>query len=271
VPTVSIDDTTLHYERSGRGPALLFVHGMCGNADVWADQAGRLADRWTCVRYDRRGYTRSGRGTAPLSVARHADDTAALIAALDLAPCLLVGSSSGAVIALDVARRHGDLLRGVVLTEPPLFSLDPDAGKELMGELVPRVDQAMASGGPAAAVDAFFTLVCPGLWSGLDEDRKAPYRANGQIGFDDLRAPSLDITPADLASVTVPALVIAGDASHAAFRSIVHRLAVALADARFIELADCGHVTYAEQPEAFAEAVRAFAVELDRRAASTSA
>ena len=269
--TVDIDDTVLYYERSGHGPAFLFVHGMCGDADVWAAQADRFSHRFSCVRYDRRGYTRSDRGDAPLSVARHADDAAALIRTLDLAPCLLVGSSSGAVIALDVAGRHGDLLRGVVVSEPPLFSLDPDAGRVLMGQLGPRVEEAVASGGPPAAVDAFCSLVCPGLWAMLDEERKDRYRANADIGFADLRAPSLDLIATDLAAVTVPALVIAGDSSHPALRSIAHRLAAALADARFIELADCGHVTYAEQPDAFAHAVAVFAAELDRRATVPSA
>ena len=269
--SVDIDDTTLHYERSGHGPAMLFVHGMCGDADVWADQADRFSHRSTCVRYDRRGHTRSNRGDAPLGVARHADDAAALIQTLELDPCLLVGSSSGAVIALDVARRHGDLLRGVVLSEPPLFSLDRDAGHVFMGELGPRVEEAMATDGPSAAVDAFFSLVCPGLWAMLDEDRKDRYRANADIGFADLRAPSLDVAAADVAAVTLPAVVITGDTSHPAFRSIAHRLATTLADARFIELTDCGHVTYAEQPDAFAQAVRVFTADLDRRAPIPSA
>ena len=139
-----------------------------------------------------------------------------------------------------------------------------------MGELGPRVDRAMATGGPAAAVDAFFSLLCPGLWSTLDEDRKDRYRANGEIGFADLGAPSLDVTPTDLATVATPALVIAGDSSYPAFQSIARGLAGALADARFVELADCGHVTYAEQPHAFAQAVRVFAAELERRAPITS-
>ena len=268
--TVDIDDTTLHYERSGQGPTLLFVHGMCGDGDVWADQASRFSDRYTCVRYDRRGYSRSSVGDAPLSVARHADDAAALITALDLAPCLLVGSSSGAVIALDVARRHGELLRGVVLSEPPLFSLDPDAGHALMGELGPRVEQAIATGGPRAAVDAFFVFVCPALWSMIVEDHKDRFRANADIGFADLRSPTLEVTAVDLSTVTVPALVIAGDTSHPAFRSIDDRLAAALPDARFIQLEGSGHVTYAEQPEAFAHAVAMFATELDRRTSGAS-
>ena len=53
-------------------------------------------------------------------------------------------------------------------------------------------------------------------------------------------------------------------------RAVAHRVAAALPDARLIELADCGHVTYAEQPEAFAHAVSTFAAELDRRPATAS-
>jgi 3-oxoadipate enol-lactonase len=92
---------------------------------------------------------------------------------------------------------------------------------------------------------AELSLVCPGLWRMLDEDRNKRYRANADTGFADLRTPSLDVIAADLVAVDVPALVIAGDTSHPALRSVAHRLAAALADARFIELADCGHVTYA--------------------------
>lgn len=265
MPTIEISDTTLYYERTGQGPAMLFVHGMCGDAEVWANQAQRFADRYTCVRYDRRGHTRSARGDATITDALHADDAAALIEALELAPCLLVGSSGGGAIAVEVALRHGHLLRGAVFSEPPLFSLDPEAGQVAMRELIPRLEQATATGGPSAGVDAFFSLMCPGLWSTIDEARKDRYRANADIGFADLQSPSLDVAPADLSAVAIPALVIAGDISHESLRSVAKRLATALPDARFVELEDCGHVTYAEQPEDFANAVSVFAAELDGR------
>lgn len=266
MPTIDINGTTIYYERTGGGPAVLFVHGMCGDADVWADQARRLCDSYSCVRYDRRGHSRSHRGNAVVTDALHADDVAALIEALGLAPCLLVASSAGAAIAVDVALRYGDLLRGAVLSEPPLLCLDRDAGKVVMDELIPRLDAATAAGGPRAAVDAFFSLLCPGLWSIIDESRKDRYRDNAEIGFTDLRSPSLDVTADELAAVTIPVLVLAGDISHPSLRSVARRLAGALPDARLVELADCGHVTYAEQPDAFAGTVSVFAGELDRRA-----
>ena len=263
MPTVEINDISIHYERSGRRPAILFVHGMCGDADVFAGQAERLSNRYCCVRYDRRGHTRSTRGDATQSDALHADDAAALIGALDLAPCLLIGSSGGAAIGIDVALRYGGLLRGAVFSEPPLFSLGPDAARALTAELVPSVERSLADGGPRAAVDTFFSFVCPGLWSSIDEGRKDRYRDNAQIGLADLRSPSTEATVAELAGVGVPALVIAGERSHPSLRAIAGKLAAALPDARLVELAGSGHVTYAERPDAFAGAVAAFAAELD--------
>ena len=265
MPTIEINDTTLYYERAGTGPAILFVHGMCGDADVWAEQARRLDDHYTCVRYDRRGHSRSARGTLTISDSLHADDAAALIETLGLAPCLIIGSSAGAAIAVEVALRHANLLRGAVFSEPPLFCLDRDSGQEFISELLPRLEAATADGDARGAVDAFFSLVCPGLWAVLDEDRKNRYRENADIGFTDVESPSLEVTAADVARVMMPVLVLAGDRSHPSLRSVAHRLSAALPDARFVELADCGPVTYAEHPDAVAGAVSVFATELDSR------
>jgi pimeloyl-ACP methyl ester carboxylesterase len=259
MPSIGIRDTTLYYESTGHGPPLLFVHGMCGDAEVWRGQVERLADRFRCVTYDRRGHTRSARGDEPDSVRTHAEDAAALITALDLRP-VVVGSSGGARIAVELSRRRPDLLAGAVYSEPPIVSLDPGAGDGLVAELGAVVGPAAARG-PAAAVDAFFTLLCPGLWSVLDEATKDRYRANGPMLLSELDGPRYHLGVADLSSVAVPALVIAGTASHPALRSIARVLASGLPDARFVRLDGAGHVTYAERPDDFARAVAAFAAE----------
>ena len=156
-----------------------------------------------------------------------------------------------------------------MVSEPPLFSLDAVAGQAFIGELQPRLERARHSGGPSAAVDAFFSFACPGLWSIVDDAAKDRYRANADIGFTDLRSPSLDISASELSALATPTLVVAGDSSHPALRSVARRLAAAVPDARLVEIANCGHVTYAEQPEAFAHAVATFAAELERRTAPT--
>src|SRR5206468_7700975 len=116
---IQANGTTLYVEQAGAGPSLVFVHGMCGDARVWADQVERLSDRLRCMTYDRRGHTRSPRTEVAERVELHADDLAALIAALDLAPTVVVGSSSGARITLDLIRRYPHLVRGAVMSEPP--------------------------------------------------------------------------------------------------------------------------------------------------------
>jgi 3-oxoadipate enol-lactonase len=259
--TIEIRDTTLYYESTGDGTPLLFIHGMCGDADVWRSQVDRLADRFTCITYDRRGHTRSAMGEEAESVPTHAEDAATLVTALGVRP-IVVSSSGGARIAVELSRRHPDLLAGAVLSEPPIFSLDQSAGDALVAELGAVVGPAAANHGPSAAVDAFFALICPGLWSVLDETVKDRYRANAHMMLAEFGGPRYALSVDDLSAVAVPALVIAGTTSHPALRSIARVLARGLPDARFVQLDGSGHVTYAERPDEFAHAVAAFATEL---------
>jgi 3-oxoadipate enol-lactonase len=265
MPTVSLNGADLYYEERGSGPPALFVHGMCGFANVWDGQVERLADRLRCVTYDRRGHGRSSLGQVERrTVGLHGDDAAALIRALDLAPCLLVGSSGGARVALDVALRYRELVRGVVLSEPPLFSLDPDGAAQVQADLRPRLQQAVAAGGPRAAVDAFFEYMCPGLWRAIDERQRDLYRANAGELMPDLQMPPYEVRREDLAGVRVPCLIVKGDRSHPVLMRIADRLANDIPGAELVQVRGSGHVTYAEQPAAFTDAVRAFTARLDR-------
>jgi pimeloyl-ACP methyl ester carboxylesterase len=258
---VQANGTTLYAEQQGWGPSMVFVHGMCGDARVWADQVSRLSDRFRCTSYDRRGHTRSPRTDVSDTVELHGDDLAALITELDLAPTIVVGSSGGARVTLDLIRRYPQLVRGAVLSEPPVGALAADLFAAMIGEVAPAVQRAAESDGPRAAVDAFFSALCPGLWSNIDESRKDAYRDNAPMLFADLGMPSYQISETDIRRIEVPTLVLAGTTSHPALRSAAHTLAGWLPNARYLEL-ECGHVTYAEQPEQFARAVNAFASEL---------
>ena len=107
---IEANGVRLHYEVMGDGPPLVFVHGMCGRAEVWAGQVERLSGEFMCVSYDRRGHGSSSDGDAPHSVPLHGDDFAALARALGLPPVVYVGSSGGARIGLDVVLRYPELL-----------------------------------------------------------------------------------------------------------------------------------------------------------------
>lgn len=75
----------------------------------------------------------------------------------------------------------------------------------------------------------------------------------------DLRQPPFTVTREDLAAVHLPILAIAGSDSDAFLKATPRVIAAAVPSARLLELSPCGHVTYAEQPDAFADAVRTFA------------
>ena len=261
MPMISINGTQLYYEEAGEGQPMLFIHGMCGDASVWADQVRRLSPHAHCVAYDRRGHSRSPLGpVAQRTVDLHADDAAQLIMELGLAPCILIGSSGGARIGLDVVRRYPRLLAGAVLSEPPVFTLAPDGGAAFIAQIKPAVEEAIARGGPPAAVDAFFEIVCPGLWRQLSDDRRnIPYRANAAEMLGDLTMPPYQVSPTDLTHIRVPCLIVRGSESMPVFRAVADVLAENIPGARLVELEGSGHVTYAEKPEAFAAEVLSFA------------
>lgn len=259
MPDIEANGVRLHYEITGAGPPLIFVHGMCGRGDVWAGQVERLSDEFTCVVYDRRGHGSSTDGDLAHSVSLHGDDFAALVGALGLPPAIYVGSSGGARIGVDVVLRHPETLAGAVLSEPPIFSLSPDRAKEFMGRVVPAVQPRLDAGDLPGAVDAFFEIVCPGLWRELDDAAKEPYRQSGPMLVADLTQPPFAVGPDDLADVRLPVLAIAALESDPFLQGTPRVIANSVPSAELVEFSDCGHVTYAEQPDAFAEAVRGFA------------
>ena len=256
---IDANGVRLHYEIVGAGPPLVFVHGMCGRGEVWAGQVERLSDEFTCVTYDRRGHGTSSDADVPHSVPLHGDDFAGLVRGLDLAPVVCVGSSGGARIGVDVVLRHADLLAGAALSEPPVFSLDPERAGQFMSRVVPAVQPHLDAGDLPGAVDAFFDIVCPGLWRQLDDAGRQPYLDSGPVLVADLGQPPFAVTPDDLAHVELPVLAIAGLDSDPFLQGTPRVIASSVPGAELVELTECGHVTYAEQPDAFADAVRRFA------------
>lgn len=263
MPAISVNGTTLYYDEAGSGPAMLFIHGMAGSAAVWADQMNRLSSTFHCIAYDRRGHTRSPRGSLTQeTVELHADDAAALITELQLAPVVLVGSSGGARISLDILRRYPQLVRGAALSEPPAFALAPSIGEEFMSLVKPVVEKALGSDQPETAVDAFFQIIDPMFWSQAPDERKAAYRANLPAMLADLQQPLYQVTIAELGRIDRPCLMMYGSRTAHWFVEIAKITAHAIPDCRLVEISGAGHATYAARPLEFADAVRDFVASL---------
>lgn len=132
----------------GEGRPVLVVHDI-GRPPEASGLTGRV------IAYQRRGYGDSG---APepyeaTTVHEQAEDAAAVLRQVAGEPALLVGHGFGALIALDVALRHGELASGLRLVDPPLFAFVPEAAEVLSTERA-RLADALRAGGPRAAVDA---------------------------------------------------------------------------------------------------------------------
>ena len=114
----SQDGTTIAFDRSGSGPALILVGGAMSDRGSAAGVATRLAPSFTVYSYDRRGRGDSG-DTPPYSVEREIEDLAALIAEAGGSACVM-GKSSGGILALEAAT-HGLAITRLAVYEPPLI------------------------------------------------------------------------------------------------------------------------------------------------------
>ncbi|MEU9113959.1 alpha/beta hydrolase [Streptomyces sp. NPDC048483] len=178
--TLDVPGARIHYEVRGRGPLLVLVHAGAGDAGVFDWIADPLAAHFTVVAPDRRGHSRSPLdppGTTP-RVDEHSDDIHRLLGELTDEPALVYGSSSGAVVALDLLARHPDRIHTVIAHEPPLIGLLPNAADHR--QLFAGVQVTLRQQGTEAAMRQFLAGV--GLEDGTQKlpplaELPAPLRA----------------------------------------------------------------------------------------------
>lgn len=122
MPHAPAGDIQLFYQQVGTptGPDVALIHGITGNMAVWmlSGLMHKLAPQYRVTAYDLRGHGHSDTPPAGYTSADMSDDFAALHAALDLRPVLLVGHSYGGTVALHIAHRYPELVRGVILSDP---------------------------------------------------------------------------------------------------------------------------------------------------------
>jgi acetyltransferase/esterase len=122
----------LYYEVRGEGPLLVMVPGKGGTANSDAPVVGELSARYQVVTYHRRGHSRSrlvGAQDYRHRLATDADDVRRLVEHLGDEPATVFGSSSGAIVALELLIRRPDVVGTVVAHEPPAVRLLPDGGQ----------------------------------------------------------------------------------------------------------------------------------------------
>ncbi|MEV0713892.1 alpha/beta fold hydrolase [Asanoa sp. NPDC050611] len=162
----SADGTTIAFERTGSGPALVCVDaaGAYRERGPMRPVAAALADDFTVFTYDRRGRGESG-DTAPYTVEREVDDLAAVIAAAG-GRAHVYAFSSGGLVALHAAAAGVPIDR-MALLEPPLG--EPVAGESTLTREMRaltgagRHEEAAAHFLAAIGVPAEYATPDPGL------------------------------------------------------------------------------------------------------------
>src|SRR5215470_8750659 len=143
-----VDGAQLYYEVRGQGPALLMIGGAGGDAGFYSSVAELLSDAFTVINYDRRGNSRStGRREARMRMSEQSGDAAALIRGLAGGRALVFGNSAGAMVALDLAARHPEVVRGLIAHEPPAVRVLPsdDPWSGFFGRIGARYREAGAA------------------------------------------------------------------------------------------------------------------------------
>jgi pimeloyl-ACP methyl ester carboxylesterase len=235
----SKDGTSIAYERSGTGPALILIDGALCSREFGPSGklAPLLAEHYTVYTYDRRGRGESG-DTLPYSPAREVDDLAALIDVAGGSACL-VGLSSGGALALEAAASRLGVHK-VVAYEPPYVDDDGQRGgaahKAQLDRLVAAGERGGAVkyfmkdmvGAPAAIV--VMMRLMPWIWRKLRAvAHTLPYDAAVMTEF--------KIPRARFASIGVPVLVMNGAKTDARLKAAARAIAGTVPGAHHHELA----------------------------------
>jgi 3-oxoadipate enol-lactonase len=105
-----------HVHPDPSAPTVLLLHGWTASSDLQFLGAYRqLAEVCSFAGLDHRGHGRGVRSLTPFTLEDVADDAAAVVRELGLGPVIVIGYSMGGPIAMHVARRHGDLVSGLIV------------------------------------------------------------------------------------------------------------------------------------------------------------
>lgn len=254
---LTVNGVTIHarIEGDARAMPLVMVHPLGTDLRLWNRLARYLADRLRLVRFDQRGHGLSGLATPPYSLDELAGDAAGLMDQLDIGPAVICGVSLGGLVALRLADRRPDLVRGLVL-----IGTANRIGTSTVWQA--RIDAIRALGLPAVVDDVLSEWFPPELRAARPEEI-AGWRAmltrtpaDGYVGA----AAALD--DANVAgparALRVPTLCLAGERDGAISAEAATALARKIPRARLQFLAGAGHLACVDQPAAVAASILGF-------------
>jgi 3-oxoadipate enol-lactonase len=250
------DGARFYYQLEGRedAPVLVLSNSLGTNLDMWAPQMPALLQHFRVLRHDARGHGRSDVTPGPYTIAQLGEDVLALMDHLKIDRAHFCGLSMGGMIGMWLGAHHAARIDRLVLCNTAAKIGTPDTWN-------PRIAKVDAEGMASVVdtvLDRWFT---PGFRQRAPEQvgvvrdmllntAPAGYGANCAAVRDmDLRA--------DIASIGVPTLVIAGTHDGSTPAADGRAVADAIPGARYVEL-DAAHLSNWEQSEQFTQALLGF-------------
>jgi pimeloyl-ACP methyl ester carboxylesterase len=271
--TAKIDGIELYYEEHGSGDALLLIMGLAADSVAWMFQLPEFAKHYRTIVFDNRGVGRSSKPAGPYTIARMADDAAALLATLGIARAHVVGVSMGGMIAQELALRHTQRVRSLVLG---CTYAKPDAGVEKQMEASLAAFGGTRGPNGEIQVDVskldpmmFFQHLLPTVFNQQFIMTELPklmqvFAGALQYGFDmnailaQVGATQGHDTVARLSKLAMPTLVITGDSDLLIPPTCSDLLADKIPGAKLVKIPGGSHGFNFETPEVFNKTVLDF-------------
>jgi 3-oxoadipate enol-lactonase len=256
----SVNNIRMSYGDRGREyeMALLLVHGFPLDRRLWAAQVDAFANMTRVISPDLRGHGRSQVVPGPFTMEQHADDLIALLDQLKIHRAVVAGLSMGGYVAFALWRRYPEHIRGLILADT---RAEPDSvsARGSRDAAIARVQQI---GAAAYADEMLPRLLAPASQAdvkiaGAARRIMAEQPVEGIVGaLGGLRDRADSRTT--LSTITVPTLVVTGEADVITPPVDAQAMAAAIPGARFVVVPKAGHLSPLENSRAFNAAVRAF-------------
>lgn len=250
------DGARLYYEIEGRddAPLLVLSNSLGTTLDMWAPQMPALLRHFRVLRHDARGHGRSDLTPGPYSIAQLGADVLALMDQLGMERAHFCGLSMGGMIGMWLGTHHAHRLNRLVLCNTAARIGSPDT----WNSRIAKVDAEGMASIADTVLDRWFTAgfrqrapeQVAAVRDMLLNTAPAGYSANCAAVRDmDQRA--------EIASIAVPTLVIAGTHDGSTPAAEGRAVADAIPGARYVEL-DAAHLSNWEQSEQFTQALLGF-------------
>ena len=255
MPAIDLGHLAVHYRDEGAGdPPILLIHELGGSSESFAALASLLAPHRRIIAPDLRGAGRTEKPPIPFTLGECADDIAALLAALNITRCDVLGTALGTIVALKLALRHPSLIRRAVLcTTAPGIN---ERTKQYVSDRATSIRQ----GGMRLAVDASLNNAFPEAHAAIRAAYRPQWLANDPAAYADLSLAlaRANITSADWARLALPVLVANGKDDFIWPPEAGQAVAAAIPGARYETLIRAGHFPHLQAPDDLAGLALAF-------------